>query len=708
MPRTNKIIQSLNKGELSPLMDMRIDQNAYQMGCRIMENAYPLIYGGGERRPGTYFCAATKDSIGQASTAKARCVDFIYNVSIAYVLEFGNQYIRVYTNSGRFTGVLLADTSAWVTGTKYHAGAQVKTSSADAIYGCLIGHTADNGGTDGTGGDPDSDGNPIQWLNITGSGTAGEATTNSLTTDSYPIYEIPTPYLTADLFALKFEQSADVMYITHPDYEERKLSRINETTFVLEELGYTDGPFQKVNGVTTAVITPSATTGSITLTATGTNADGSTFQPFVDSVTAGHQPSGATGAAAVGTSQTLKSITGAIFKIIHSLEANELKGSFTSTGVSDSLFIYKGVDWNFVTKGTHTSTVKLERSYDDSTWETVAGSFMVSENNNNVILDGDEEFDDAYYRVNCTEYTSGTVSYLFQTLDSSHIGLVEITDVTSTTVATATVVQTLGSTDATHRWAEGYWSNFRGWPYSVAISSEERLTFAGSDSFPLTVWGSRSGVYTNMTKGVLADDALIYTLVGSGSQNTIQWIVSKNFLVLGTYGGEHVLGASKEGEAITPTNVKAEIQSTYGSANVQALLVGDAILFVQRGGRRIREMMYKFEKGAKGGFDAEDLTVFANHITESTIVDMAYQRTPDPMVFCIRNDGELAVLSYERAQDVWSWCRQITVDNTSDSDFESVCIIPSGSEEDQIWVSVKRTIGSVTKRYIEYLAPRAF
>ena len=698
MARTTKIIQSLNKGEISPLMDMRIDQQSYQMGCRTMENFFPLIYGGAERRPGSYFVAETKESIAKGASAhsvdKVRQIDFVYSVDIAYTMEFGNQYIRFYTNSGRFTGVLEANTSAWVTGTPYYAGDQV-VDTGD-IYTCLIGHTAVAGAGDGLGGEPATDPNTTQWK------------VASLTSDNYPIYEIPSPYLTEDLFQLKIEQSADVMYITHPSYEPRKLSRINETTFVLSELAFENGPFQAVNSVSTAKMTASATTGTVTITASGTNADGSTFQPFKFGTTAGHSPSGASGAAAVGTSQTLKSITGALFKIIHTVDDSEVEKSFSATGQSDSLLVYKGIAWDFVTNGTWSGTIKLERSYDQLSWETLVT--VVSANNNNIQSDGVEESDDAYYRINCTDYTSGTATTQLSVRDASHIGVVEITDVTSTTVATATVIRTLGSTTATQRWAEGYWSNYRGWPNAVAISSEERLTFVGSTSFPLTTWGTRSGDYTDMTEGTLDDDAVIFTLVGSGRQNAIRWIISKNALILGTYGGEHLLGASDDKEALTPTNVTAKIQSTYGSQDIQPILAGDSVLFVQRGGRRIREMHYDFEKDS---MVADDLTVFANHITESTITDMAYQRTPDPMIWCVRSDGEMAVMSYERSQDVWSWCRLVTntkagAATAAQAVYESVCVIPTSGEEDQIWYSVKRTIGGFDRRFIEYYAPRAF
>jgi hypothetical protein len=212
-----------------------------------------------------------------------------------------------------------------------------------------------------------------------------------------------------------------------------------------------------------------------------------------------------------------------------------------------------------------------------------------------------------------------------------------------------------------------------------------------------------------MKIGTLDDDAIIFTLVGSGRQNEILWIVSKNALILGTYGGEHLLGASDDKEAMTPSNVRAVIQSTYGSEDIQAMLVGDSVLFIQRGGRKVREMHYDFAKDTQV---SDDLTVFSNHITESTIKELAYQRVPDPMIWCVKVDGQLAVMSYERAQEVFSWCRVLTSTNDEESDVESVAVIPTGGEEDQVWISVERTMTGVNSgspvRYIEYFSTRDF
>jgi hypothetical protein len=68
-------------------------------------------------------------------------------------------------------------------------------------------------------------------------------------------YEIVSPYLTAELFDIKFAQSADVMYITHPNHQTRKLSRTGHTTWTLTAVEFTNGPFLDSN-ITTTTFTP--------------------------------------------------------------------------------------------------------------------------------------------------------------------------------------------------------------------------------------------------------------------------------------------------------------------------------------------------------------------------------------------------------------------------------------------------------------------
>ncbi len=82
---------SLNGGELSPLMDSRIDQSKYLSGCRTMENFLPLIYGGAQERPGLEYITTQK-----SSSAKGRVVAFEHSVDDTYILLFENQVIRFF------------------------------------------------------------------------------------------------------------------------------------------------------------------------------------------------------------------------------------------------------------------------------------------------------------------------------------------------------------------------------------------------------------------------------------------------------------------------------------------------------------------------------------------------------------------------------------------------------------------------------------
>jgi hypothetical protein len=523
-------------------------------------------------------------------------------------------------------------------------------------------------------------------------------------TDSTTPYSISTPYLTADIPFLKFERSADVMYITHPSYEPRKLSRYSDTMWILEPSRLQTGPFRDENAITTKTITPSATTGYITLTAVG-------HSPFVDGTTAGHE------ASASSAKSTHKTHTGALIKLVHATSTPSVAGALDSGTLNNThtaLAIPKGVTWDFTTNGTwgtaaDSASVVLERSYDSgTTYETVVT--VTSAANKNIDTSGTEDFADAVYRARVSEAggDNSICSTQLSVRDTSHIGIAEIWSVTSPQTASAVVRKTLGGTAATHRWSEGSFSNYRGWPIDVTISAEERLTFTGNATQPLTTWSSKVGDFTDYSGGTDDDDAITFSLVGTGRQNRIRWVIPKDALIIGTVGGVHLLGASKVDEALTPTNVRARLQTTKGSEDVAAIMINQAVLFAERGGRKIRELLFDFNSDS---YKADDLTVFAEHImgtgTTDGVVDMAYQRTPDPMLWCVRNDGQMAVMSYERDQKVFAWSRFVTEDSTSDSSFESVAVIYGGARsEDEVWVTVKRTVNSSTVRYVERFKSR--
>ena len=96
MPKASPLRSSFNAGEISPLLDGRTDVAKYQNGCKVLENFIPAVQGPAVRRAGTRYVSEVKASANRCWLAK-----FEFSTTQAYVLEFGNQYIRFYTNRGQ-------------------------------------------------------------------------------------------------------------------------------------------------------------------------------------------------------------------------------------------------------------------------------------------------------------------------------------------------------------------------------------------------------------------------------------------------------------------------------------------------------------------------------------------------------------------------------------------------------------------------------
>jgi hypothetical protein len=640
---------SFNAGVLSPQIDARSDVAKYASGCRTLNNMIPRIYGSAERRPGTEFIGSVKNA-----SEKSRLVAFQFSDTIAYILEFGPEYIRMFFDGGRVIGAKVP--TNWADDTAYIVGQFVTYSSV--VYRCLVVHTSD--ATDAEDGDHEK---PI--INFT------DWVVADLTDDNLPIAETPTPYQESDLFELQFRQSADVMWIVHPDYAPRKLTRTTITSFDLSIINFTNGPFLPRNDLENAdgiTITPSATTGSITLTAS----------------------------AAVFDSAHI-SAPGALFKITHARATTETSGSSAhpTTGVIGSAIDIKGT-FSFNTHGTWDMTVKLERNENEEGWETFRT--FISNSDRNIQFTGNEEADSVQYRINVTSSTSGTLNADLTVNNSTESGICRIDTFVSTTEVTATVLVDFASTDASKRWFEGAWSAFRGYPTAFTFFGG-RAVYAGTKNQPQTVWLSETDDFEDFEEGINDSDSFSLTM-SSDKMNAIRWLSALDALLLGTIGGEWRIRATAIDEALTPTNFDERQQSSYGSKKLQPIPVGDAILFVDFVGRKIREMTFLDEKQK---YVAPDLSALAEHITLTGITSLDYQRNPDAIVWSTLTNGNLLSMSYERDQDVIAWSVH-PLGGTS-AKAESVAVIP-GTTEDEIWLSTSRTVDGSTVRQIERMKPR--
>ena len=195
-------------------------------------------------------------------------------------------------------------------------------------------------------------------------------------------------------------------------------------------------------------------------------------------------------------------------------------------------------------------------------------------------------------------------------------------------------------------------------------------------------------------QGPEEDDGIEVTLAAAQA-NAIEFLAPKSRLWVGTAGAEWTLGG-EGGGAVTPLSIKASLEGVAGAARVRPEAVGQATLFVQRQGRKLRELTYRFESD---GLASRDLTLLAEHLTRGGITALAYAQEPDSVLFCVRADGTLLALTYEPDQDVIAWSRMDTAGS-----FEALACVP-GAGRDQLWAVVRRLVDGAEKRFVEVLDP---
>jgi hypothetical protein len=456
--------------------------------------------------------------------------------------------------------------------------------------------------------------------------------------------EIVTPYDTSELRSIQHDQADNEMYFANGTDHPQLLSRTSHTDWTMIDVDFTTGPFLPENDTATT-ITPSAITGSITLTATD--------DIFQSTPGASH--------------------VGSLWAIEQTRESSTVTGSFSGNGTSLSSPFFTGA-YGFITSGNSGGTITLQRSTNGGTsWRAALSSLTNTDFDN----PAETEEDGAIYRVVMSNYTGGTPTFTLTITDNTNKGVVRITAVASATSATATVLTDLVSTDATTAWREGYWSDFRGWPLTVAFH-QQRLVYGGSKTYPQTIWFGKTDPddYSNFLEGTLDTSSFTVALPG---QNPIAWMLSQDFLLIGTSGSCGKYG--DQGKAITPTSPNYQQQTRHGGAPLTAVLGGDSVLYVERGARKVREFSFSLQVDK---YTSPDLTILSPEITKSGIVDIGFQLRPNPVLWSVLANGDIATLTYDRTQSVIAWTKQVTA-----GDFHSVAII-AGTNEDEVWVSVTR------------------
>jgi hypothetical protein len=270
-------------------------------------------------------------------------------------------------------------------------------------------------------------------------------------------------------------------------------------------------------------------------------------------------------------------------------------------------------------------------------------------------------------------------------------GLCKITGIASATVANAKIVRELSSTVTAPALAwsleHPVWGDEYGYPRTGTIY-QQRLIVGGTKKFPRTIWGSRIGEPLDFELGTTDDLAFSFT-IDSDEASAITFISSNPALVVLTQSGEYSMRGGVE-KPITPTNVRIQQESNHGAAQVRPVFAAGESLFVQRAGRKIRSMSYRYDMDR---YASPDITALSEHLTKAGVKCMTWQQEPDPLLWAVMNDGSFISCTLDRDQQpsIVGWFPHAT-----NGFVEWAATMPIG-DRDEVWMMVRRG----AKRYIE-------
>lgn len=262
----------------------------------------------------------------------------------------------------------------------------------------------------------------------------------------------------------------------------------------------------------------------------------------------------------------------------------------------------------------------------------------------------------------------------------------------------------VGNGSGVRQWGLGVWY---GGNYPACVHFyEDRLCFAGAPQNPERIDMSCSSAYEVFSPSALLDDTVtpanaVGVALNSNTVNAIRWLQSdQNGLLAGTPGGEWVVSSASITEAISSTSITAKQTTEFGAAAVAPIHTGMTTLFLQAGARKLRELKYSF---VINGFEGGEISPLAEHLTVGGFKEMVIQRTPQQILWLVRNDGVLVSVSYDANQNEVAFAPHPL--GGTDTKVLSATVIPSpDATRDEVWLAVSRTINGSTAVYIERMS----
>lgn len=535
--------------------------------------------------------------------------------------------------------------------------------------------------------------------------------------------ELTTPWSEDDLDGIQFVQSADEMWLVHPDYPPQKLIREAALTWTLEEFEFEDGPYKDIN-LTATRLTP-ASTGHATPAMTANTT------PAGWTVSSSNGSANAWQAFDRERAQQLTFDNDSAGYIRIQLPAGKVADAYWITADNLSSAGDMFTEWEFQGSNDGATWITLDNRTAETGWSSSETRFFEFTN----------ETSYTYYQLNVrggggSDSTNTTIAELaiheraenqtpFNLTASSVTGINDGVGFKTTDVGRS--IRLLGS-DSKWRWAKiisrtsstvvtiqlyGHalpdTSPIVNWrmsafedgdqPSSVGLY-EERLALA--QRFKL--FASKTGLFDEFTPGEEDDAALDFRNAGGGQANDIVWIADADgFMLIATAGGIRALSGAGIDEALTPTSFKNRKSRTYGCAAMPPVDAGSSFVYASRSRRQLIELT----QTQLGRFQSDDIGQVSEHIPKRGIVELTYQSDPDPIIWFPLDTGELAGYTHQPSQEVRGMHRHIWGGSLSGgiAQVERALVTPGQSAPDDLWVAARRTIDGSAIRHLEYVQP---
>ncbi len=611
------IVIGFTAGELSPWLSTRFDLQAYQRGAARICNFQVLPYGGLQLRPGT-------ELVGQTGSAAVRLFPFCYAEDDALMLEFSPGCMRAYKEGAllrRDDGEHVLLTTPWTTEAQLQSLHFAQTN--DAVYVCC----------------------PTQPPMVLYRCTDTEWRIEQPDFQVYP----------RESYARQ-EGRLSVLFEEEGEYAQLSLAGGNQ---------YFTPDMAGQEYVLADATVPGRTLFANEIQYTGTTAAPDLKTARIARHTLLHQVHE-------------KSAMAYFYHCIRDYEPAAFNGSanladyphYFQPGImrlDSSQEPYEVLrDWELTTSGTWNAEWELWRSYDTPEQEpdfrlwnwTCIKTFAQSDYapRQNWAISGSEPRPCRMVIVCrcCTDAKVLGAFLQFRILGGVREYKFRIAEVADSTHARARVQQRyLGHavSFSTRDWSFGALGVRNGYPAFSAMF-QGRLWLGGMPGLPTTLLASAVDDFQNFSMGSADDSAMHLSIMGS-DQSRICWLCATRQLLIGTSDSEWGL-VSGTGTMLTPTSVAFRRQSSVGSAAMPARAVENTVLFVQRGGRRMREIAYRLESD---GYSATDVSMLAEHLLAAGVKEWCVQRGANFNVWVLTCDGTLAVLTINLEQQVTAWQR---------------------------------------------------